>query len=123
MKQNRYKGAGDLIWLAGTKDQDRSDKLAVAVLDPELVGRININGQDIEFKVTKDQLPDENFVVGKGGHQVWKGDGLIADFNYVFTWLCEPDDEGCEVYHFKGNLKLEFKGEEGNFEVVGFGGS
>ena len=72
-------------------------------------GTVNIDGCDIELKRVGGDLPESNFAVGRGGHQVWKGKNTILRMDYVFTWLCPEDQENCEVYYYKGILDVTYK--------------
>lgn len=114
---------GDSIWLANTKKKDRIDSKAIAVLGYDGLGKININGRDIELKQFKDYLPDKNYKLGKGGYEIWKGKNITVRLDYIFTWLCPPKDESCEVYYYKGFLDVNYKGKRKKVKIVGFGGS
>jgi hypothetical protein len=114
---------GDSIWLAKTPKEDRIESNAVARLGYGGLGRININGRDIELKAFKQYLPDTNFKVGRGGYQIWKGVGTVVRLDYLFTWLCPPNTESCEVFYYIGILDVTYKGRRRNVEINGFGGS
>ena len=114
---------GDSIWLANTKKKDRVDSKVVAVLGYDSLGKININGNDIELKLTGGDLPDENFVVGKGGYQAWEGENITVRLDYIFTWLCPQDQENCSVYYYKGVFDINYNGKRKKIDIVGFGGS
>ncbi len=114
---------GDSIWLANTRKKNRVDNKVIAALGYHSLGKININGHDIELKLTGDNLPDKNFKVGRGGYQTWKGKNVDIRLNYIFTWLCAPKDEQCEVYYYRGVLDVNYKGKRRRVNVTGFGGS
>lgn len=117
--------AGDSIWLANTKQKDQVNNKAIAVLGNgyERSGIISINGRDTELKIVKDYLPDKNFKVRRGGYQIWKGKNITVRLDYIFTWLCPPKDEQCEVYHYKGVLDINDSGRRRKVNILGFGGS
>ena len=85
--------------------------------------RIKINGRAIALRTAKGFLPDRNWKVGRGGYEVFKGGNTTVRLTYVFTWLCPPDNENCEVYYYKGILDIRYKGFRKKVNVVGFGGS
>ncbi len=116
-------GVSELIWLSNTKNKDRVSGKSVAILDTTGWGIININGHDIEIKRIKDNLSDKNFKVGRGGYQIWKGKKTTVRLDYIFTWLCPPKDEQCEVYYYKGILDINYKGKQRKVNITGFGGS
>jgi hypothetical protein len=116
-------GAADSIWLANTKEKDRIDRKAIAILGYGSFGAININGRDIELKLIKDNLPDRNFKVGRGGYQIWKGKKTTVRLDYVFTRLCPQNQEGCSVYYYKGILNIKYNGKRRKVNIRGFGGS
>lgn len=87
------------------------------------LGKINIDRRDIELKMIKDFLPDKDSKVGRGGYQIWKGKNTTVRLDYVFTWLCPPESESCEVYHYKGVLDINYNGKRRKVNIVGFGGS
>ncbi len=118
-----YDFSGDTIWLVNTKKKDRVNSKSVAILGYESVGKININGRDIELKLVKSHLPDKNFKVGRGGYQIWKGKNIKVRLDYIYTWLCPPMDDNCEVYHFKGFLAIDFNGKKRHIKINGSGGS
>ena len=114
---------GDSIWLVNTKKKDRTESKAIVILGNTGTGKVNINGRDIELKMTKDNLPDKNFKVSRGGYQIWKGKDITIRLDYIFTWLCPPKDEQCEVYYYKGILDINYDGKRRKVNIVGFGGS
>ena len=93
------------------------------MLDASGAGLINIDGRDLQVRQTRGILPDRNYKLGRGGHQIWKGKETSLRLDYVFTWLCPPRDEACEVYHYKGTLDVNHRGQRRRFSVVGIGGS
>ena len=119
----KYDFSGDSIWLANTKKKDRVDSKSIAVFSYNSLGTININGRDIDLKLVKDNLPDKNFKIGRGGYQIWKGKNTTVRLDYIFTWLCPPKDEQCEVYYYKGVLDVNYNGKRRKVNIVGFGGS
>lgn len=126
-KLRRVKGSisddCDSIWISTTKKKDRKDINAIAMFGYSGNGVINVNGRDIKLRQVQDNLPDKNFKVGRGGYQIWKGKNISVRLDYVFTWLCPPKDEQCEVYYYKGVFDVHYGGERRKFRVVGFGGS
>ena len=120
-----YGFAGDSIWLATTKKKDQIDSKAVAVFGNgyERSGVISIIGRDVKLKMSKDYLPDKNFEVGRGGHQIWKGKNITVRLDYIFTWLCPQNQENCSVYYYKGALDINYNGKRRKINVLGFGGS
>lgn len=115
--------AGDSIWLANTKKKDRIDSRAIARFGAGSFGKINVNGRDIELERVKDHLPDKDYKVGRGGYQIWKGKNVTLRLDYIYTWLCKPDDEQCEVYYYRGVLDINYRGKQRKANVRGFGGS
>lgn len=118
--------SGDSVWLGSTTKKERVDSKTIARFgdygnDPS--GKINIDGRDIVLKSIKEFLPDRNFKVGRGGYQIWKGNDTTVRLDYVFTWLCPPQNDNCEVYHFKGILNIKHKGMRRKVNVRGEGGS
>ena len=113
----------DSIWLANTKKKDRVDSKSIAILGYNGLGTININGRDTDLKLTSDNLPEKNFKIGQGGYQTWKGRNVTVRLDYIFTWLCPPKDEQCEVYYYKGILDISYKGKRKKVNITGFGGS
>jgi hypothetical protein len=113
---------GDQIWLANTKEKDQIAKKVIAILGNNFTGIININGRDIKLKCVKDYLPIKSYKVGRGGYQIWKGKNIKVQLNYVFTWLCPPKDEQCEVYYYKGVLDIHYKGKRRKVNITAFGG-
>ena len=85
--------------------------------------RIKINGREIELTSVKTYLPDRNWKVGHGGYELLKGKDTTVRLDYVFTWLCPPKDENCEVYYYRGILDIAHKGIKRRLKVVGTGGS
>jgi hypothetical protein len=118
-----YEGSGDSIWLANSKKKDRVASKSVAALGADGSGSININGKDINLKKIKDFLPDKNFKVGRGGYEIWKGKQITVRIDYIFTWLCSPEDESCEVYYYKGVMDVTYKGQRRKAQIIGYGGS
>jgi hypothetical protein len=107
-----YQEAGDSIWLANTKKSNRVASKTIAFLRADGVGKINLNGRDIDLKMTKDYLPDKNFKVGRGGYQIWKGKNIVLRLDYIFTRLCQPKDEQCEVYYYRGTMVVNYKSKQ-----------
>jgi hypothetical protein len=68
-------------------------------------------------------MPENNYKVGRGGYQIWKGRDITVRLDYFFTWLCPPQDEQCEVYYYKGVLGINYKGIQRKVNITGFGGS
>jgi hypothetical protein len=93
------------------------------VLGYDGTGTINIGGQDVELSLAGQKLPDSNFKVGRGGHQIWKGKETVVRLDYVFTWLCPATQENCSVYYYKGLLDVSHNKKRRKINVVGFGGS
>jgi hypothetical protein len=114
---------GDSIWLANTKKKDRVDRKAIAILGYGNSGVINIDGRNIKLKLANGDLPDQNFKVGRGGYQVWKGNKTAVRLDYIFTWLCPQKQENCSVYYYKGVLDVNYKGKRRKVNILGFGGS
>jgi len=114
---------GDSIWLANTKKKDRIDSNAVAIFGYGGSGKININRRDIDLKNSGGYLADKNFKVGRGGYEIWKGKSITVRLDYIYTWLCAPKDEQCEVYYYKGVLDINYNGKRRKVNIVGFGGS
>lgn len=122
--KNVFEGAGDTVWLAGTKKKDQIDSKAIFSTDGlDGLGRINLNGRDIELKLIKDYLPDKNYKIGLGGYEIWQGKNTRLRLDYIFTWLCPPEDETCEVYHYRGVMTVTYKGKHRKLKIIGFGGS
>ena len=120
-----FKDSGDSIWLANSQKKDRINNKAIARLgdvDGGL-GKININGRDIELKSIKCFSPDRNYKVGRGGYEIWKGKGVTARLDYIWTWLCPPENDNCEIYRYKGILDVKYKGFQRKVKVIGVGGS
>ena len=118
--------SGDSVWLASSKEKGRVDSKTIARFgnygdNPS--GKININGRDIVLKSTKQFLPDRNFKVGRGGYEIWEGNDTTVRLDYVFTWLCPPQNDNCEVYYFKGVLDIKHGGMRRKVSVRGEGGS
>jgi hypothetical protein len=118
-----FDDSGDSIWFTNTKKRDRIDRKAIARFGHGGFGRINIDGRDIELKLEKDYLPDKNFKVNRGGYQIWKGRNTTVRLDYIFTWLCPPKHETCEVYYYKGVLDINYKRKHRKVNIRGFGGS
>jgi len=118
-----FDDSGDSIWLANTKKKDRVDTKAIAIFGYSGLGKINIDGRDIELKQFKSYLPDKNFKVGRGGYQIWKGENTTVRLDYVFTWLCPPKYESCEVYYYKGVLDISHNRKRRKVNITAFGGS
>lgn len=116
-------GAADSIWLVNTKKKDRVGSKAIAILGYANLGAINIDGRDIELKLVNSDLPDQNFKVGRGGYQIWKGKKTKVRLDYIFTWLCPQNQENCSVYYYKGVLDINYKGKHRKVNIKGFGGS
>lgn len=114
---------GDLTWLANTKKKDRIDSKAVAIFGYGGAGKINVNGRDIDLKQSGGYLADKNFTVGRGGYEIWKGKNITVRLDYIYTWLCPPKDEQCEVYYYKGVLDIDYSGRRRKVNIAGFGGS
>lgn len=114
---------GDSIWLADAKKNDRIDSKTVAIFGYGGTGKININGRDIALKNSGGYLADKNFKVGRGGYETWKGKNITIRLDYIYTWLCPPKDEQCEVYYYKGILDVNYKGKRRKVSILGFGGS
>jgi hypothetical protein len=121
--KNFDKGAGDSIWPANTKKSHRVANKAIVLLRADGIGIININGKDVDLKMIKYYLPDRNFKVGKGGYQIWRGKNITLRLDYIFTWLCPPKDEQCEVYYYKGVLDVNYEGRRRKVNITAFGGS
>lgn len=43
--------------------------------------------------------------------------------DYVFTWLCPPENDNCSVYYYRGTLSVTYKGLRRRIRIVGTGGS
>ncbi|CAN5233708.1 hypothetical protein BH10ACI1_BH10ACI1_04900 [soil metagenome] len=114
-------GCGDQVWLATNKKKNQDKEVIFNSCDSE--GLINLNGRDLELKRAGGYLDDKNFKVGRGGYEVWKGKNITVRLNYIFTWLCPPKDEQCEVYYYKGILDINYNGKYRKVNIVGFGGS
>lgn len=117
---------GDTIWLANTKKRDRTDSKAIVRFGnfgKSPSGKINIDGRDIVLKFVNEFSPDRNFKVGRGGYQIWKVRNATVRLDYVFTWLCPPKYENCEVYYYKGFLEVKYKKLRRKVNVIGYGGS
>ncbi len=114
---------GDSIWLANTKKKDRIDSRAVARFGYQTKGKINVNGRDLNLRHVSGNLPDKNFKIGRGGYDIWKGKNITVRIDYVFTWLCPPKDEQCEVYYYKGVLRITYGGKTRKVNINGYGGS
>ena len=119
----KYDFSGDSIWLANTKKKDRVDSKSIAIFSYNTLGTININGFDLGLKLIKHNLPDKNFKVGRGGYQLWNGKNTTVRLDYIFTWLCQKDQENCSVYYYKGFLEIKYDGKRRKVNVVGSGGS
>ena len=115
--------AGDLIWLANTREKDRIAAKSIAIFSYNGLGTININGRDIELKQTDGYLADKNFKVGRGGYEVWRGNNITVRLNQTYTWLCPQKQENCSVYYYKGVLDVNYQGKRRRVNVNGFGGS
>ena len=114
---------GDSIWLADTKKKDRIDSKAIAIFGYSGTGKININRRDINLKNSGGYSADKNFKVGRGGYEIWKGKNITIRLDYIYTWLCPPKYEQCEVYYYKGVLDISYNGKRRKVNIVGFGGS
>jgi hypothetical protein len=116
-------GDGDSIWLSTTKKRDRIYNNAIAIFGYDGSGVINVDGRDIKLRQIEGGLPDKNFKVGQSGHETWKGKNISVRLDYIFTWLCPPQNENCEVYYYKGALDINYRGRHRKIKVVGYGGS
>ncbi len=114
-------GCGDQIWLATNKKQSQDEEVIFNTCSSK--GLININGRDVELKRSGGYLADKNFKVGRGGYEIWKSKNITVRLDYIFTWLCPPKDEQCEVYKYKGILDINYNGKRRKVNVVGFGGT
>ncbi len=59
---------------------------------------MNINGKDTKLtrvKSTEDE--DVEYKVGRRFYEEYSAKGIKVRVDYLTTWICSPDDEGCEV--------------------------
>ena len=111
------------VWLAGTAKKNRTEDKAILSHGHTFAPRININGKEISLKSVKAYFPDENFKVGRGGYETFKGKGISVRLDYVFTWLCPQEQENCSVFYYRGVLDVTYRGISRKVRVTGFGGS
>jgi len=113
----------DSVWLATTAKKDRIPGETILSHGHTFSPRININGSDIDLKSVKSNLPDQNFKVGRGGYEIFRGKDVRVRLDYIFAWLCPPEQENCSVYYYRGVLDVTYKGQRRKTNIVGFGGS
>jgi hypothetical protein len=114
---------GEWVWLATTPKKERTVGKTILILGYGGYGMINVDGRNIRLKQVEKKTSADEFKVGKGGREFWIGEGISVRLDYVYTWLCPPADENCEVYHYKGMLAIKYKGISRKVGIVGMGGS
>lgn len=118
-----YDWGGESVWLANTKMTDRVSNKSIASLHGDGSGKVNINGNDVDLKLVKYYSADNNEKIGRGGYQIWKGDGVRLRNDYIITRLCSAGDEDCIVYYYKGTMNITYHGKRRKVKITGFGGS
>ena len=113
----------DSVWLATTPKKNRIQGRTILSHGHTFSPRINIDGRDIKLKSVRSSLPDQNFKVGRGGYEIFRGKNVQVRLDYVFTWLCPTEQENCSVYYYRGVLDVTYKGKRRKVNILGFGGS
>lgn len=122
--KNDYDLAGEAVWAADAKKEDRIHSKSIASLRAEGIGKVNINGDDIDLKAIKHFLPRRNQRVGRGGYQIWKGRATTLRIDYIFTEKCPiGGDDECFTYHYRGVMTVTHRGKVRKIKIRGFGSS
>lgn len=113
----------DWAFFSGTARKQMNTDRAILQTGDNCNQRIRINDREIGLTTVKQELPDRNWKVGRGGYEVLKGKDIKVRLDYIFTWLCPSQDENCEVYYYRGTVDITYKGEHRRLKIVGMGGS
>lgn len=113
----------EFVWLANTAKRNRTEDKAILSHGHTFSPRINIDGKDILLKSVKSYSPEENFRVGRGGYETFKGRNVSVRLDYIFTWMCPEEQENCSVFYYRGVLDITYRGVRRKVNVTGSGGS
>jgi len=81
--------------------------------------RMNIDGHDVDLKMTGGAGMDRELKVGDRYSETYTGDGLKARIDYVVTGVCAPNDESCEVINLDATITVERNGSKQQIKASG----
>jgi hypothetical protein len=72
---------------------------------------MNINGKDVKLtRVKSTENEDDEYKIGRRYYEEYSAKGIKVRIDYLTTWICPPEDEGCEVTKFDITITVT-KGE------------
>lgn len=84
--------------------------------------RMNIDGHDVDLKMTGSNDPARELKVGDRYSETYTSDGLKARIDYVVTGVCDPNDESCEVTYLDATITVERNGNKQQIKARGLFG-
>ena len=116
----QFDGCGCSLYL--NRGDERNHR-AVFLADFSENAAINLNGKDLKLRLT-DSSPEknDNAKVGDRSWEIYKAGSTTLRVDYTITKVCDPNDESCEVIHYRATLTLIQKGQKTSIRTTGLCG-